>query len=148
MTPHHYQYLTPLLALNLTLLASFKQHKKIITPLLLFCVLMQGSFSYWRAFSEYKKPYATDIGYSDQFTNYITNNCNAEFTAFILNLEGLRSFKSTNNTLGENSCEKLILVMRDHYEQSKIIRWVLDENYKLTDMIFKDYQIWSLNKKL
>ena len=148
MTPHHYQYLTPLLALNLTLLASFKKHKKVITPLLLFCVLMQGSFSYWRAFSEYKKPYATDIGYSDQFTNYITNKCNAEFTAFILNLEGLRSFKSTKNTLGENSCEKLILVMRDHYEQSKIIRWVLDENYKLTDMIFKDYQIWSLNKKL
>ena len=109
---------------------------------------MQGSFSYWRAFSEYKKPYATDIGYSDQFTNYITNNCNAEFTTFILNPEGLHSFKSTNNTLGENSCEKLILVMRDHYEQSKIIRWVLDENYKLTDMKFKDYQIWSQNKKL
>ena len=38
--------------------------------------------------------------------------------------------------------------MRDHYEQSKIIRWVLDENYKLTDMKFKDYQIWSPNKKL
>jgi len=148
MTPHHYQYLTPLLALNLTLLASFKKHKKIITPLLLLCILMQGTFSYWRAFSEYKKPYATDIGYYDQFTNYITNNCNKNTTAFILNLEGLHSFKNKNNTIGKSSCGKLVLVMYDHYDQSKIIRWFLEKNYKKTDMKFKDYQIWSSNKKL
>jgi len=148
MTPHHYQYMTPLLAINLTLLASFKNHKKIITPLLLLCILMQGSFSYWRAFSEYKKPYATDIGYTDQFTDYIANNCNVDSAAFILNPEGLHSFKYTSNSLGKNSCGKLILVMRDHYDQSKIIRWFLEKNYKKTDMRFKDYQIWSSNKKL
>ena len=106
---------------------------------------MQGTFSYWRAFSEYKKPYVTDIGYSDQFINYITNNCNIDSTAFILNPEGLHSFKYTNNTLGKSSCGKLILVMHDHYDQSKIIRWFLEKNYKKTDMGFKDYQIWSSN---
>ena len=148
MTPHHYQFLTPLLAFNLTLLASFKQLKKIITPLLLLSILMQGSFSYWRAFSEFKKPYITDIGYSDQFTNYFANHCNSDSTAYILNPKGLHFFKSSKNILGKSSCEKLILVMRDHYYQSKIIRWVLEKNYKKTYMRFKDYQIWSSNKKL
>ena len=147
MTPHHYQFLTPLLALNLTLLASLKQLKKIITPLLLLCILMQGSFSYWRAFSEYNKPYVTDIGYSDQFTNYFTNYCNSDSTASILNPEGLHFFKSSKNILGKYSCGKLILVLRDHYTQSEIIRWFL-KNYVKTDMKFKDYQIWSSNKKL
>ena len=142
MTPHHYQFLTPLLAFNLTLLASFKQHKKIITPLLLLCILMQGSFSYWRAYSEYKKPYATDIGYSDQFTNYITNNCNADSTASILNPDGFYFFQSSKGDHDKKSCGKLILVLRDHYTQSEIIRWFL-KNYAKTDMKFKDYLIWS-----
>jgi len=142
MTPHHYQYLTPLLAFNLTLLASFKQHKKIITPILLLCILMQGSFSYWRAFSEYKKPYVTDIGYSVQFANYFTNYCDSGSTAYILNPEGLHFFKTSKNVLGENSCGKLIVVLRDHYTQSEIIRWFL-KNYVKTEMKFKDYIIWS-----
>ena len=38
--------------------------------------------------------------------------------------------------------------MKDHYDQSKIIRWFLEKNYKKTGMKFKDYQIWSSNKKL
>jgi len=143
MTPHHYQFLTPLLAFNLALLASFKQHKKIITPLLLLCILMQGSFSYWRAYSEYKKPYVTDIGYSDQFTNYITNNCNADSTASILNPVGLYFFQSSKGDHDKKSCGKLILVLRDHYTQSEIIRWFLKKNYAKTDMKFKDYLIWS-----
>ena len=146
MTPHHYQFLTPILALTMTILASFKKLKKIITPLLLLFILMQGSFSYWRAFSEYKKPYVTDIGYSDKFTNYFSNYCNSDSTAFILNPEGLHFFKSSNNVLGKNSCGKLILVLRDHYAQSVIIRWFL-KNYVKTDMKFKDYQMWSSNIK-
>ena len=148
MTPHHYQFLTPLLAFNLTLLASFKQHKKIITPLLLLCILMQGSFSYWRAYSEYKKPYVTDIGYSDQFTNYITNNCNVDSTASILDPGGLYFFQSSKGDHDKKSCGKLILVLRDHYTQSEIIRWFLKKNYAKTDMKFKDYLIWSSNKEL
>ena len=148
MTPHHYQFLTPLLAFNLTLLTSFKQHKKIITPLLLLCILMQGSFSYWRAYSEYKKPYVTDIGYSDQFTNYITNNCNADSAAYILDPKGLHFFQSFKGDYDKKSCGKLILVLRDHYAQSKIVRWLLEKNYSKTDMKFKDYLIWSSNKEL
>jgi len=142
MTPHHYQYMTPLLALNLTLLVSFKQYKKIITTILLLSIIIQGTFSYWRAFSEYKKPYVTDIGYSAKFINYITNNCNQDSTVFILNLDGLFHFISSQGDYNKKSCGKLILVLRDHYIQSEIIRWFL-KNYVKTDMRFKDYIIWS-----
>ena len=145
MAPHHYQFLTPLLAFNLTLLASFKQHKKIITSLLLLCILMQGLFSYWRAFSEFKKPYVTDMGYYDQFTNYFAKNCNSDSNAFILNLDRLYFFQSSKGDHDKKSCGKLILVLRDHYTQSEIIRWFL-KNYAKTDMKFKDYLIWSRKK--
>ena len=148
MTPHHCQFLTPLLAFNLTLLASFKQHKKIITPLLLLCILMQGSFSYWRAYSEYKKPYVTDIGYSDKFTNYFNNNCNAQSSAFILDPSGLHFFKSSKGDYDKKSCGKLILVLRNHYAQSEIVRWFVEKSYVKTNMKFKDYLIWSSNKEL
>jgi len=38
--------------------------------------------------------------------------------------------------------------LRDHYAQSKIVRWFLEKNYAKTDMKFKDYLIWSSNKEL
>jgi 3-methyladenine DNA glycosylase AlkC len=48
----------------------------------------------------------------------------------------------------KNHCDKVVLVMRDHYAQSEIIRWVLEENYRKTEMVFKDYMIWSATKDL
>ena len=88
------------------------------------------------------------IGYSDKFTKFFANRCNSYSTAYILNPEGFHYFKSSKNILGGNSCDKLILVMQDHYDQSEIIKWVLEKNYKKTNMSFKDYQIWSSNEKL
>jgi len=146
---HHYQFLAPLLALNMSLLVSYeKKYKKLLVSVLMLFILLQGSFSYWRAYSEYKKPYATDIGYSDQFTNYITNNCNADSVAYILDPRGLHFFQSSKGDHDKKSCGKLILVLRDHYTQSEIIRWFLKKNYAKTDMKFKDYLIWSRNKEL
>ena len=146
---HHYQFLAPLLALNMSLLVSYeKKYKKLLVYVLMLFILLQGSFSYWRAYSEYKKPYATDIGYSDQFTNYIKKNCNADSAAYILDPRGLHFFQSSKGDLDKKSCGKLILVLRDHYSQSEIIRWLLEKNYAKTDMKFKDYLIWSSNKEL
>ena len=104
---------------------------------------MQGSFSYWRAYSEYKKPYVTDIGYSDQFINYITNNCGADSNVSILNPDRLHYFKAFKGNNEKKSCGELILVLRDHYTQSKIIKWFLKKNYAKNNMKFKDYLIWS-----
>ena len=146
---HHYQFLTPLLALNFALLVGLeRKHKKLLISLLLVSIFIQGSFSYWRAFSEYKKPYVTDIGYSDKFAQFLTNNCNAESSAYILDPRGLQFFKSSSGSADKNACGKLVLVMRDHYAQSEIIRWFIEKNYQETEMVFKDYMIWSANKDL
>ena len=120
----------------------------LLISLLLLSIFIQGSFSYWRAYSEYKKPYVTDIGYSDKFAQFFTNNCNAGSSAYILDPRGLHFFKSSSGSADKNACGKLVLVMRDHYAQSEIIRWVLEENYRKTEMVFKDYMIWSANKDL
>ena len=132
MTPHHYQFLTPLLAFNLTLLASFKQHKKIITPLLLLCILMQGSFSYWRAYSEYKKPYVTDIGYSDQFKSYFTNNCKADSTAYILDPRGLHFFQSSKGN------HTIIIIM---YSYTRLIQ-LLESLFGIQKAVCYRYRIF------
>jgi len=149
MVSYHYQFLAPVIALNMSLLLGYeKKYKKLLTFFLMLIILLQGSFSYWRAYSEYKKPYATDIGYSDQFINYITNNCNADSAAYILDPRGLQFFQSSKGDNDKKSCGKVILVLRDHYAQSKIVRWFLENNYVKTNMKFKDYLIWSSNKEL
>ena len=149
MVSYHYQFLAPVISLNMCLLISYeKRFKKILITLLILIILSQGSFSYWRAYSEYKKPYVTDIGYSDKFAQFLTNNCNAESSAYILDPRGLQFFKSSTGSAEKNACGKVVLVMRDHYAQSEIIRWVLEENYRKTEMVFKDYLIWSSNKEL
>ena len=146
---HHYQFLTPLLALNFALLVSVeKKYKKLLISLLSASIFIQGSFSYWRAYSEYTKPYVTDIGYSEKFSQYLTNNCNAESSAYILDPRGLYFFNSSQGSADKNACGKLILVMKDHYAQSEIVRWVLEKNYLKTEMVFKDYMIWSANMNL
>jgi hypothetical protein len=146
---HHYQFLTPLLALNFAVLVGVEnKRKKLIISLLLVSIFIQGSFSYWRAYSEYTKPYVTDIGYSDKFTQYYADNCNADSSAYILDPRGLQFFKSSTGSVDKNACGKVVLVMRDHYAQSEIIRWMLEEEYRKTEMVFKDYMIWSANKDL
>jgi hypothetical protein len=149
MVSYHYQFLAPVISLNMCLLISYeKRYKKILITLLMLIILSQGSFSYWRAYSEYTKPYVTDIGYSDKFAQFLNNNCNAESSAYILDPQGLQFFKSSTGSSDKNACGKVVLVMRDHYEQSEIIRWVLEGNYRETEMVFKDYMIWSSNKDL
>ncbi len=149
MVSYHYQFLAPVISLNMCLLISYeKRFKKILITLLILIILSQGSFSYWRAYSEYTKPYVTDIGYSDKFAQFLNNNCNAESSAYILDPRGLQFFKSSTGSAEKNACGKVVLVMRDHYAQSEIIRWVLEENYRKTEMVFKDYLIWSSNKDL
>jgi len=149
MVSYHYQFLAPVIALKMSLLVSYeKKYRKVLTFILILIILMQGSFSYWRAYSEYKKPYATDIGYSGKFTNFIANNCNADSAAYILDPKGLHFFQSSKGDYDKKSCGTLILVLRDHYEKSKIVRWFVEKYFVRTKMKFKDYLIWSSNKVL
>jgi hypothetical protein len=146
MVSYHYQFLAPVLALNMSLLISYENKiKKLLVFVLLLIIFLQGSFSYWRAYSDYTKPYVTDIGFSGEFTQYFNNNCNAESSAYILDPRGLHYFKSSNGSVDKNACGKVVLVMSDHYAQSEIVRWLLEKNYEETEMVFKDYMIWSAN---
>jgi len=149
MVSYHYQFLAPVIALNVSILIGYeKKYKKLLISVLMLIILLQGSFSYWRAYSEFKKPYATDIGYSDQFKNYISNYCNAESNAYILDPKGLKLFHSSKGGYNKKSCGTLVMVLRDHYAQSKIIRWYLEAKYVKTNMKYKDYLMWSSNKGL
>ena len=149
MVSYHYQFLAPVIALNMSLLISYeKKIKKLLAFVLLLIIFLQGSFSYWRAYSEYTKPYVTDIGFSGKFAQYFNDNCNADSSAYTLDPRGLRFFKSSSGSADKNDCGKVVLVMRDHYAQSEIIRWVLEKNYEETEMFFKDYMIWSATKDL
>jgi len=146
---HHFQFLAPLLALNTSFVVSYeKKYKKLFLTIFVIFICLQGTFSFWRAFSEYKKPYITDIGYSLQFSKYLNSNCNADSTAYTLDPRGLHFFQSSDGDFNKRSCGKLILVLRDHYRQSKIIRWFLDKkNFHKTNLEFKDYIIWSSSKE-
>jgi len=149
MVSYHYQFLAPILALKMSLLVSIeKKYKKLLLSALIIFITIQGSFSYWRAFSEYKKPYVTDIGYKEKFLNFFNNNCLAGSFAYVLDPTGLHFVNESSYGNGKKYCGNLILVMRDHFDQSKIIRWLLDKKYSKTDMKFKDYMIWTSVKHL
>jgi len=149
MEPHHYQFLSPVLALNMTLLVNVeKKNKKILLSALYIFIFIQGLFSYWRAFSEYNKPYVTDIGYSTKFLDYLNKNCVPGTSVYILDHRGLRFFRDASGGNVEKNCGDLILVLRDHYAQSQIIRWFLEKKYSKTDLEFKDYMIWTPVKHL
>ena len=68
MAAHHYQYLSPTIALLLAVGLNFqKKHSKIIIISISFVIFSQGFYSYWRASSESIRPYITDIGYQEIF---------------------------------------------------------------------------------
>ena len=133
----------------MTLLISVeKTYKKLLLSALIVFLLIQGFFSYWRAFSEYKKPYVTDIGYTEKFLNFFNNNCLSGSSAFVLDPTGIYFIKESSFGNGEKNCGNLILVLKDHFEKSQIVRWFLEKKFSKTDMEFKDYMIWTSVKYL
>ena len=144
MVSYHYQFLGPILALKMSLLVSFeKKFKKLLLYALGVFILIQGMFSYWRAYSEFKKPYVTDIGYRDKFLDFINKNCNAGTKVYTLDPRGLNFFGKANGINVKNKCGTVILVLRDHFKKSQIIRWFIKNKYIKTNLKFKDYTIWS-----
>ena len=149
MVSYHYQFLGPILALKMSLLVSFdKKFKNILLYALGVFIVIQGLFSYWRAFSEYEKPYVTDIGYREKFLNFINKKCMAGTNLYTLDPRGLIFFAEANGKDVQKSCGTLILVLRDHFNKSQIIRWFLKNKYSKTNLNFKDYNIWSSINRL
>ena len=78
MEPHYFQFLTPLVFLILATLPGQITHstkRKIAWAGIVAVVLIQGSFSYWRAWEEYLSPNLDDIGYTQVLAQVVAEHC-------------------------------------------------------------------------
>ena len=143
---HHLQFLTPLISVIYCLLLNLNtNYKKIFALLIGFCVITQGGFSFWRAKSEFQRPYITDIGYTDDFNNFIYSTCPESKSISIVDPRGLHLLSSNRNLNNNFNCNNLLLVQNSHYEKSLIIQWFMKNNSVITDYSYKNYKIWTSN---
>ena len=142
---HHYQFLTPTIALILILGINFKVQKKIFhTALLLTVIFTQGTYSYWRAYSESIRPYVNDIGYKGIFSEYVKNQCPSAANIEYATPTGIqRSIQYGNLEEIDPNCNWMI-VQNNHYDQSTVIRDFLNDKFQLSQNKFKDYLIWII----
>ena len=140
---HHFQFLTPTLALIL-ILGLYQQNKyfKFYISLLLFVIFSQGTYSYWRAYSESIRPYITDIGYQEIFSNYVKQECPNSAKIRYINPHGTHAYMQYGELKDIVSGCNWMLVQKNHYDYSTIIQDLLNEKFQLSQNKFKDYLIW------
>ena len=140
---HHFQFLTPTLALIL-ILGLYQQNKyfKFYISLLLFIIFSQGTYSYWRAYSESIRPYITDIGYQEIFSNYVKKECPNSAKIRYINPHGTHAYMQYGELKDIVSGCNWMLVQKNHYDYSTIIQDLLNEKFQLSQNKFKDYLIW------
>ncbi len=143
MAAHHYQYLSPTIALLLVLGLHFqKKYSKFIIILISFVIFSQGSYSYWRAYSESTRPYITDIGYKEIFSDYVKNQCPDSAKIRYVNPNGIHTYMQYGDLTKEVSSCNWLLVQKNHYDLSTIIQDSLNERFQLSQNRFKYYLIW------
>ena len=143
MAAHHYQYLSPTIALFSTLGLNFqKRYSKIFIILISFIIFSQGSYSYWRAYSESIRPYITDIGYQEIFSDYVKNQCPNSTKIRYVNPNGIHTYIQYGDLTKVVSSCNWMLVQKNHYDFSIIIQDFLNEKFQSSHNRFKDYLIW------
>ena len=143
MAAHHYQYLSPTIGLFLVLGLNFqKKYSKITIILISFIIFSQGSYSYWRAYSESIRPYITDIGYQEFFSDYVKDQCPNSAKIRYVNPNGIHTYIQYGDLTKEMSSCNWLLVQKNHYDLSTIIQDSLNEKFQLSQNKFKDYLIW------
>ena len=140
---HHFQFLTPTIALILVLGINFQVHKKKLSMgLLSFVILTQGTYSYWRAHSESIRPYITDIGYQQIFSEYLKDQCPNSARVRYVTPNGIHTYMQHGELKGIVSSCNWMLVQENHYDLSIIIHDFLNEKFQLSQNKFKNYLIW------
>ena len=143
MAAHHYQYLSPTIALLLAIGLNFqKKYSKIIIILISFVIFSQGFYSYWRAYSESIRPYITDIGYQEIFSDYVKKECPNSAKIRYVNPNGIHAYMRYGDLTNIVSNCNWMLVQKNHYDFSTIIQDYLNEKFQLSQNKFKDYLIW------
>ncbi|MEL0158254.1 MAG: hypothetical protein VXA48_04910 [Deltaproteobacteria bacterium] len=143
MAAHHYQYLSPTIALLLAIGLNFqKKYSKIIIILISFVIFSQGFYSYWRAYSESIRPYITDIGYQEIFSDYVKKECPNTAKIRYVNPNGIHTYMRYGDLTNMVSNCNWMLVQKNHYDYSTITQDLLNEKFQLSQNQFKDYLIW------
>jgi hypothetical protein len=143
MAPHHYQILSPTIPLMLVLLFHLQNNYfKSLLFLLSFVILIQGSYSYWRAYSESVRPYITDIGYQEIFSDYVKDQCPNAARVRHVTPNGIHTNLQYGNLKESVSICNWMLVQKNHYDQSNVIHDFLNKKFQLSQEQFKDYLIW------
>ena len=148
MAPHHYQFLSPTIPLLLVLGLHFHiKYFKSFLFLFSFVIISQGSYSYWRAYSESIRPYITDIGYQEIFSNYVKDQCPNSARVRYVTPSGIHTYLQYGKLEEEVSSCDWILVQKNHYDLSNVIHDFLNEKFQLSQSNFKDYLIWIPKEK-
>jgi len=143
MAAHHYQFLSPTVALLLVVGLNFqKKYSKFIIILISFIIFSQGTYSYWRAYSESIRPYITDIGYQEIFSDYVKKECPNSAKIRYINPNGTHAYMQYGELKNVVSICNWMLVQKNHYDYSTIIQDLLNEKFQLSQNKFKDYLIW------
>ncbi|MGA1547435.1 MAG: hypothetical protein ACO389_01995 [bacterium] len=143
MAPHHYQFLSPTIPLLLALGLHFHiKYFKSLLFLLVFVIVSQGSYSYWRAYSESIRPYITDIGYQEIFSDYVKDQCSNSARVRYVTPNGIHGYMQYGELEEEVSSCDWMLVQKNHYDLSIVIHDLLNEKFQLSQEKFKDYLIW------
>jgi len=160
MEPHYFQFLTPLMFLLVaTLPGQIKQptKRKIAWICILVIVIMQGSFSYWRAAEEHRSPYLNDIGYTQVLTKVVAEQCKDNPQIRFVSNRGfvydkwfhfrfdpeLAEFDRT----GVLHCKLLLIFQNKLLEKSPIVNWYLRKLKPVLKLESHNNQIWIIGNK-
>ena len=161
MVPHYFQFLTPLVFLLLATLPRQIKHttkRKIAWSGILAIVLIQGSFSYWRAAEEYRSPYLDDVGYTQVLARVVAEQCqDYPQIRFISgrgfkNARGMFSYRfdpelAEFNRSGTLDCQSLLVFQNKLLEQSPIVNWYLQLLKPLLKLEAHNNQIWIMGNQ-
>jgi len=158
MEPHYFQFLTPLMFLLVATLPGQTKHptkRKIAWSCILVIVIIQGSFSYWRAAEEHRSPYLDDIGYTQVLAKVVAEQCKdnpqirfvsnygfrdaGKFFRFRFDPE-LAEFDRT----GTLHCKLLLTFQNKLLEKSPIVNWHLRLLKPVLKLEVHNNQIWIM----
>ena len=158
MAPHYLQFLTPLMFLLVATLPGQTKHptkRKIAWICILVIVIIQGSFSYWRAAEEHRSPYLDDIGYTQVLAKVVAERCKGNPPIRFVSNYGFRDagkwfhFRfdpelAEFDRTGTLHCKLLLIFQNKLHEMSPIVNWHLRLLKPVLKLEVHNNQIWIL----
>ena len=158
MEPHYFQFLTPLMFLLVATLPGQTKHptkRKIAWSCILVIIIIQGSFSYWRAAEEHRSPYLDDIGYTQVLVKVVAEQCkdNPQIR-FVSNYGFSHAGKwfhfrfdpelAEFDRTGTLHCKLLLIFQNKILDKSPIVNWHLRQLKPVLKLEVHNNQIWII----